>query len=170
MLAIDGPSGSGKSTFAAAVSDVLGSAPLVRMDDLYPGWDGLELAVPRLVEDVLEPLSRGRPGRYRRYDWHSARYAEEHEVPPADVVIVEGVACGAPDCAPYLTLLVWVDAPPEVRFARGMERDGEAYRPHWERWAAQEERHFHESRADRRADVVLATAAQGGGVTVRHRR
>jgi uridine kinase len=155
VLAIDGPSGSGKTTLASALRDVLGPVPVVHMDDLYPGWDGLEEAVPRLVHDVLEPLSRGAPGRYRRYDWPTGRYAEAHEVPAGETVVVEGVGSGATPCAPYLALLVWVEAPRDVRFARGVERGGEAYRPHWERWAAQEEQHFRLGRTRERADVVL---------------
>ena len=161
VLAIDGPSGSGKTTLAAAVHDVLVSVPLVHMDDLYPGWDGLVEGVPRLVRDVLEPLSRDQPGRYRRYDWAAGRYAETHEVPAGDTLLVEGVGCGAPAAAPYLSLIVWVEAAADVRFARGIERDGEAYRPHWERWALQEERHFRLARTRERADVVLQADPEG---------
>jgi uridine kinase len=158
VIAVDGPSGSGKTSLAAELSDVLGGSPVVHMDDLYPGWDGLADAVPRLLEWVLEPLSRGGVARYRRYDWGVGQYAEWHDVPTGDVLVVEGVACGALACAPYLSLLVWVDAPRDVRFARGMQRDGGAYRPHWERWSVQEERHFRVNRTRQRADVVLSTA------------
>jgi uridine kinase len=135
VLAVDGPSGSGKTVLADRLSGVLDGAPVVHMDDLYPGWDGLEDAVPRLVEWVLAPLARGEPARYRRYDWARGEYAEWCEVPAADVIVVEGVGSGAAACAPYLSLLVWVEADRDVRFARGIERDGETYRPHWLRWA-----------------------------------
>jgi uridine kinase len=154
VAAVDGPSGSGKTTLAAALAAALG-APVVHMDDLYPGWDGLAAAVPRLVEQVLDRLREGRPAAYRRYDWVAGRYAEEHAVPAADHLVVEGVASGSLPCAPALSLLVWVEAPLSLRFERGMERDGEAYRPHWERWAVQEAAHFAEHRTRERADLVL---------------
>ena len=157
VVAVDGPSGSGKSTFADHLSAALDGAPVVRMDDLYPGWDGLDDAVPRLLEWVLLPLSAGAPARYRRYDWDAGRYAEWHEVPTSDVVVVEGVASGARAGVPYVSLLVWVDAALDVRFERGMARDGEGYRPHWERWAAQEERHFAAEGTRARADVRVTT-------------
>jgi uridine kinase len=157
VVAVDGPSGSGKTALAAGLSDVLGGAPVVRMDDLYPGWDGLEDSVPRLVEWVLEPLARAEPARYRRWDWAGGAYAETHEVAGSDVLVVEGVGCGARACAPYLSLLVWVEAPHDVRFSRSMERDGEAYRPHWQRWARQEAAHFATEGTRDRADVVLIT-------------
>lgn len=161
VVAVDGPSGSGKTVLAALLSASLGDAPVVHMDDLYPGWDGLQDAVPRLVEWVLEPLSRNARARYRRFDWPTGRYAEWHELPPVPVLVVEGVGCGARACTPYLSTLVWVEAPRALRFARGIERDGEAYRPHWERWAKQEDAHFATEGTRSRADVRVDTATSG---------
>lgn len=161
VVAVDGPSGSGKTSLAAELATALDGAPVVHLDDLYPGWDGLEDIVPRLLEWVLEPLARGEPARYRRYDWPTGRYAEWHDVPPCPVLVVEGVASGARACAPYLSLLVWVDAPRDLRFARGMARDGEGYRPHWERWARQETAHFAAEGTRDRADVRLDGAVAG---------
>ena len=157
VVAVDGPSGSGKSTFATALAARLGSAQVVRMDDIYPGWDGLEAAVPLLRDGVLAPLARGARAAYRRFDWVRGTFAEAHEVPAAPVLVVEGVGCGARACAPWLSVLVWMEASPEVRHARGMDRDGETYRPHWERWAAQERTHFAAEGTRRRADLVVDT-------------
>jgi energy-coupling factor transporter ATP-binding protein EcfA2 len=163
VVAVDGPSGSGKTTLAAALAVALGTpsgpAPVVRLDDFYPGWDGLEAVVPRLVEWVLEPVAAGRPARYRRWDWTAGRYAEWHQASPPEpgTLVVDGVGSGARACAPYLSLLVWVEAPRDVRYARGMARDGEAYRPWWDGWAAQEERHFAREGTRARAAVVVAS-------------
>jgi uridine kinase len=161
VVAVDGPSGAGKSTLAAALATALGDAPVVHLDDVYPGWDGLDDAVPRLLEWVLEPLAKGAPARYRRFDWPSHEYAEWHDVPPAGVLVVEGVTSGARACAPYLSLLLWVEAPRELRMARGIERDGEAYRPHWERWAVQEDAHFAREDTRGRADEILSGTGPG---------
>jgi hypothetical protein len=51
-----------------------------------------------------------------------------------------------------------VEADREVRFARGIARDGEAYRPHWERWARQEGSLFAADGTRDRADIVLDTS------------
>ena len=158
VVAVDGPSGSGKTTLAAALAPLLGAA-VIHMDDLYPGWDGLAEAVPRLLDWVLEPLADGRPARYRRYDWHAGAYAEEHPVPAGGTLLLEGVACGARACAPHLSALLWVEAPLELRHARGIARDGEAYAPHWERWQRQEEAHFAVEGTRERADVRLDSRA-----------
>lgn len=158
VVALDGPSGSGKSTLAEELSPALDGAPVVHMDDIYPGWDGLEDAVPRLLEWVVEPLVTGGQARYRRYDWDRGRYAEWHVVPPSPVLVVEGVGSGARAAGPYLAALVWVDAPRDLRLERGIRRDGEAFRPHWERWAAQEDAHFAAEGTRARADVRFTTA------------
>lgn len=163
VVAVDGPSGSGKSTFATALAARLGGAQVVRMDDIYPGWDGLEAAVPLLRDGVLEPLARGERAAYLRFDWEREAFAEAHEVPAAPVLVVEGVGCGARACAPWLSVLVWMEASPEVRHGRGMDRDGETYRPHWERWAAQERRHFAAEGTRRRADLVVDTDPASAG-------
>jgi hypothetical protein len=160
VLAVDGRSGSGKTTLARDLAARAG-APLVRMDDLYPGWDGLAAAVPRLVDGVLEPLRAGRPAVYRRWDWVRGTEGDVREVPTTGVLVLEGVGCGAAACRPYLTALLWLQAPLPVRYARAMARDGEGYRPHWDRWAAQEERYLASDHPAEHADVRVDTGTDG---------
>lgn len=164
LVCVDGPSGSGKTTLAERLAAALDRPPVVHMDDLYPGWDGLADGVPRLLEWVVIPLSTGRPARYRRYDWVQGRYAEWHDLGVPELLVVEGVGCGARPVAARAALLVWVEAPQDERFRRGIERDGEAYRPHWERWARQEEAHFAVEGTRARADLRIA----GGHPEVPH--
>lgn len=154
VVAIDGPAGAGKTTLAARLSRLL-AAPTVHMDDLFPGWDGLAEAPGKLVEWVLAPLAAGRQAVYRRYDWEADAYAERVAVPESDVLIVEGCASGATAAGPYLSLLIWIDAPHDVRMARGIARDGEMFTPHWERWARQENAMFTAERTRERADLLI---------------
>jgi hypothetical protein len=160
LVCVDGPSGSGKTTFAGRLAAALGHPPLLRMDDLYPGWDGLADAVPLLHRQVVAPLQEGRPARYRRYDWDRGTYAEENDLGTPPLLVVEGVGAGARMIAAHAVLLVWVEAPRAERFRRGIARDGEAYRPHWQRWARQERAHFAaedtSARAHLRADGAPA--------------
>jgi uridine kinase len=158
VVAIDGRGGSGKSTLAERLVNILG-APVVRMDDLYPGWDGLAAAAPLLHRRILTPLAHGQPARYQRYDWSLDAYRDWVDVPPADVIVVEGCGSGSRIVAPLLTMLLWVEAPREVRFARGIERDGEQYRPLWERWARQEDAVFAAERTRERADYRIDGAS-----------
>jgi uridine kinase len=153
LVCVDGPSGSGKTSLATRLAAALGHPPLVHMDDLYPGWDGLADAVPLLHDRIVAPLAARAPARYRRYDWELGAYAEEHDLGVPPLLVVEGVASGARAVRDFTTLLVWVEAPRAERFRRGIERDGESYRPHWERWARQEAAHFAEDDTRAHADL-----------------
>ncbi|MET3808717.1 hypothetical protein ABIB25_005747 [Nakamurella sp. UYEF19] len=163
VVAIDGPSGAGKTTFAEQLRVALcalgRSCVVVHLDDLYPGWDGLDEVVPLTVAWILQPLASGRPPRYHRYDWNAGRYDDWHDVELPllgdPVLIVEGVGAGSRACRPYLASIVWVHAPDALRMERGLDRDGEAYRPHWERWAGQESALFKRENTAAHADVTI---------------
>ncbi len=162
VVGIDGPSGAGKTTFADYLAAELltqtGAVPqIVHMDDLYPGWDGLVEAVDLVTNQVLEPLSRGDDGLFRRWDWEASERRELIRVPVADWVLVEGVGSGSSPCRPHLSALAWLEADRKVRMARGIARDGESFRPHWERWAVQEEQLFEAEDTRTHATVILKT-------------
>ena len=175
LVCVDGPAGSGKSTLGAAVARAAaghGSALLLHMDDMYEGWDGLADALPRVGAGIVDPLRSGRPGRYHRYDWHAGRFAEAHDVEPVDVLVIEGVGSGAAAYADAITTLVWVEAPEELRVARGIERDGEEQLAHWLAWMADEAAVHARDRTRERADVLVdgtgaaaPVVAQAGGRT-----
>ena len=168
LVCVDGPSGAGKTTLAAALDrgfrDALRSpgvaadrahVRVLHMDNLYAGWDGLDAGIATLVEEVLGPLRRGAPGRYRRYDWHRDRWAEERVVEPCEVLVVEGVGSAPSACAEAVTCLVWVETPSDVRLERGVRRDGEQVRDLLHGWRAQEQEMFTRERTRQRADVVV---------------
>ncbi len=160
LVCVDGPAGSGKTTFAGelarAAHDGGGRVELVHMDDLYDGWTGLEGDLwPRLSAQVLEPLRRGRDGRYQRYDWTGGRFAGWVDVSVPDVLVLEGCGSGRRAADPDATALVWVEADPELRLRRGLERDGTQARPHWERWMVDEAQHFAREGTRDRADIRL---------------
>jgi uridine kinase len=158
LVAVDGPAGSGKTTLAAAVAvgcvAAGASAQVVHLDDLYAGWSGLDGDLwPRLSAQVLEPLRRGRPGRFQRYDWVAGRFADWVDVPVADVLVLEGCGSGRRDAVRDLGVLVWVEADDDTRLTRGLERDGADALPHWERWMRDEAAHFRREGTRERADV-----------------
>lgn len=156
LLGVDGRAGSGKTTLAVAVARRLG-APVLHMDDLYRGWDGLADAPAHLAEQVLAPLRRGRSGAYRRYDWAAGRLAERVLVPPDPVLVVEGCGTTVSPAGQLLDLRVWMDAAPVLRRRRGVARDGDVFAAQWERWAAQEADLFAVDGTPERADLRLCT-------------
>jgi uridine kinase len=114
---------------------------------------------PVLHEQVLAPLSEGRSGSYRRYDWHREEHAESRAVPVTDVLVVEGVGSWRREHAGLVTVLVWVEAPAAVRLERAVRRDGAHLAPHLLRWQRDEDR-LHAAEATRdQADVVVTDGA-----------
>ncbi|RKT83181.1 Uridine kinase [Saccharopolyspora antimicrobica] len=154
LVIIDGPAGSGKTTLADQLAEAL-SAQIVHMDDLYDGWNGMLAGVDRLGRQVLEPMAAGRDGRYQRYDWHAGEYAEWHDVPQAEHLIVEGCGAGARRFDGLSTLLVWVEDGEALRLTRTVARDGEGARDHLRAWMAAERAVYQAEGTARRADVRL---------------
>lgn len=145
VVLIDGCSGAGKSSLArrvAAAWPVAGRVQLIPLDSIYPGWDGLDAGVERALEWILRPHGRGYLGTWRRWDWERQQEAESHAVDPALGVIVEGSGILTAATAPIADVRIWVESAEQGRRARALARDGDAYRPHWDRWAAQERRHI----------------------------
>ena len=162
VVTLDGPSGAGKTTLARGIELALepaGPVAVVHMDHLYPGWDGLAQAAGLLTTQVLEPLARGERAAYRLWSWVRDEWAGTHEVPPCRFLVVEGCGSSVEPAGSYAAVSVFVDADLALRMRRGIERDGEAYRPQWQRWADQETALFSADATRERADLVLDTSS-----------
>jgi dephospho-CoA kinase len=142
VVLIDGGSGSGKTTLAAA---------LVRLEDFYPGWDGLESASAAIAHDVLRPKNPG----WQRWDWMTESAAEWHPLDPALPLVIEGCGCLSRANRALATFALWVELDAPTRKRRAIARDGDTYAPHWDRWAAQELSFGLREQPRLLADVVL---------------
>jgi uridine kinase len=155
---IDGRSGSGKTELASELAERTPGATLIRLDDIYPGWDGLDAASRHIHDHVLKPLAEGRRARWQRWDWSAAAPAEWHEVDPTHPVIIEG--CGALSRAnrALADVGIWVELDEATRRQRAMARDGDGYAPYWDRWAAQEAAFIAREHPRDLADRLVTTA------------
>jgi uridine kinase len=154
IVAIDGFSGAGKSTLAGRVlAEVSGT--VVHTDD-FAAWDNPLDWWPRLIEQVLMPLSMNKPAHYQRYDWDLQELAGWDRIEPGGLVVVEGMSSSREKFRPYLSLSVWVDAPRELRLERGIERDGESMRGAWLDWMASEDEWAAEEDPRSHADLIVS--------------
>jgi uridine kinase len=149
FVGIGGRGGAGKSTLAARVP----AAQVVSTDEF---WDGAGFDLERLRAEVFEPLLEGGAARYASWDWSAGRARGERSVTPEGIVIVEGVCALHRMYRDDYDVRVWVEAPYEVRLARGVARDGEAARATWvERWMPGEDRYVERDDPVACADVVV---------------
>ena len=163
ILLIDGRAGSGKSTLADEVQNEffkLGeSAPrVVHLDDLYPGWDGLQLGVEYLQRAILTPLSKREVAHYQIFDWESGERKEWREFSGGTPLIIEG--CGAinRNSIEFADLSIWLEESEETRKQRWIGREGSD--EHWSEWAAQELDFYARERSAELALTVLEPGAQ----------
>lgn len=163
LVLIDGPSGAGKSTLADALVDRWPGRPpqLVRLDDVYRGWSGLERAGVELSQTLVRPRARFQVGRWRRWDWVNQRPGAREHVPPGEALIVEGCGAFAAGGSARSALRIWVDAPDALRRRRALDRDGGAYDPYWGMWDRQWRHYVHRTVPAVRADVRLRAAPDG---------
>jgi hypothetical protein len=162
---IDGRSGSGKSTLAIQLHHAWTGSMVLRLDDIYPGWDGLLWAAEHLQRSLLEPRVAGRTGRWRQWDWATAAPSGWHTVEPGQRLIVEGIGALTPATRALADLGIWVDADDAERKRRALERDGDTYRPHWDRWAAQEVEYITRFQPRACADLIAAPTERGFAFT-----
>lgn len=160
IIGIDGRSGSGKTQLSELLEQSLSvkgiGVRVLNLDSIYPGWNGLEEGT-KTWQEISRNLRKGKPASYREWDWHADAPGPERTIDPAQepVIICEGVGASAGTC----DVRIVVKAPDELRYRRAIDRDGEMYRPHWKRWAAQEEALFAAYSATyAQADLIYRTA------------
>jgi hypothetical protein len=149
VLLLDGRSGAGKTVLARRLTAALPDVTLVSLDDVYPGWDGLAAgaaAVPGIIRD----------GDWTRWDWAADRVGAPASVARDGNLIVEGCGAISRESLALATHAWWLDLDDAERKRRALDRDGDAYAPHWDRWAAQEIDFAAREHPRELADLVIA--------------
>jgi molybdenum cofactor guanylyltransferase len=157
VVAVDGPSCAGKSILATALALRSGAA-VVEGDDFYrrtlPRLTAAEREAmsdaavvdavidwQRLRAEALLPLRARESARFQPYDWdaNDGRLAPPKIIPPADVIIVEGVYAARPELADLVDVAVYLGVDHQVRARRYAERGND---PDWQRFWERGEAHY----------------------------
>lgn len=160
LVGVDGHAGSGKSTFAGRLAAALGGAPVLHLDDVAT-HEQLFSWTQRLLREVIEPLGHGRTAHYRPYDWRARRFGPPRALPPAPVILLEGVGSGRRALRPHLALLLWMDMASEEAWTRGRARDGDEQHTFWDGWVEAERRHFADDPSRPFAEVLVQERTKG---------
>lgn len=142
IVGIDGRSGAGKTMLADELALAMPDTRLLRLDDVFRGWEGLGPGLAHVMTHAVAPLARGSAGRYQRWNWEEDHLGTWEEVPalrPGEVLLVEGCGAIAVPLDRYIDVAIWCHAPTPVRRRRAMERDHGRWEERWEQWARQEE-------------------------------
>ncbi|WP_438285466.1 uridine kinase family protein [Bacillus wiedmannii] len=168
IIGIDGCGGAGKSTLANKIKSDFSTVMVVHMNDFYlPSAKivnehptnksiGADFDWKRLLQEVLDPISNGLEGHYKRYDWEKDSLVGSHIVPACGIVIIEGVYATRQELAGMYDLKIWVNCPRETRIKRGIARDGEAARDMWENnWMVAEDMYVENHKPHEFVDFII---------------
>ncbi len=169
LVAIDGGSASGKTTLASELK-MLYDCNVFHMDDFYlrpeqrtaeryaePGGN---VDRERFFEEVLLPLSLGRPVLYRPFDCRTFTIGEGEKIAPKPLNVIEGAYSMHPALADSYDFSVFLKIPPRLQRDRILERNApEEAKLFFERWIPLEERYFEATRTAERCGLLMEADA-----------
>ena len=160
IVAIDGPAGAGKTTLAEHLSAALSlkyKVHTLHMDDLYNGWEN---AFDHHLSDSLALAAKAhqKSEKYSlaTFNWGLNYFNSPHEIPQAELLILEGVGSSQASIRPYLVASIWIDIDAEAGLVRVLNRDGNAISTQMQNWLRIQEQHFHDNDSQNAADFVLS--------------
>jgi uridine kinase len=161
IIAIDGPAGAGKTTLSEHLTAALSlkyKCAVIHMDSLYNGWDS-----PfdhHLRDSLLQAITAHKSGQgisLPRFDWQSNKFVSGENLPPSQLLILEGVGSSQRAVRPSLAATIWIDIDPKSGLERVLQRDGEAISEQMQQWLVIQEQHFRDEDSKNAADFELTT-------------
>jgi len=157
FIGIDGHGGAGKSTLARQLAERF-DAGVVQTDDFATEQNPLDWW-PLVIEHVFEPIRRGATELAYPVTYWFGDERPPVEQPVKPVMILEGVSALRREFRPYLDFGIFVNTPPAIAIARGIERDqdelGDEAAEFWAQWQASETFYIARDDPASYADVVV---------------
>ena len=170
VIAIDGHCGSGKTTLGTFLQSVY-DASLVHVDDFYLqksqrtkerySQPGGNFDRERLEEEVLLPLSEGKPVVYHWFDCSSLTLTQEKiTLPTKNMTIIEGSYSMYPSLRHYYDCSIFVDIEPDEQIARIKKRNPDLIDDFIEKWIPLENTYFDAFDVKNACDITITTTTQ----------
>ena len=165
LIAIDGRCAAGKTTLTKRLSSIL-NCSVIHMDHFFLRPEqrtkerlaqaGGNVDRERFEKEVLKPLKAGKAFTYRVFGCHQMSLAEEIEIVPTPVVIIEGAYSCHPEFVQAWDLTIFVDIDKEEQLKRIEKRNGKEQVPMFvNRWIHMEEDYFKEFQVKENCRLLL---------------
>ena len=164
IIAIDGNCAAGKTTLAEFVKSVYG-CNVFSMDDFFlknsekteerqkkPGGNADH---ERFLSEVIKPLVKGVPVKYRAFDCKTQKLNEPIFVKPTQINVIEGVYCLHPALSDVYDIKVFLSLDEKEQSRRLMERNAAMYEKFVNQWIPLENRYFEAFDIKAKCDFVF---------------
>ena len=165
VICIEGGSASGKTTLAQILNEVY-DCNVFHTDDFFLRPEqrtvqrlaevGGNLDRERFLDEVVKPLRKSKPVRYRPFDCSSQSLGEPITVTPKKLTVVEGVYSMHPAFDEYYNLSVFLDISSERQRARILKRNATSLANRFfEEWIPLEKEYFSKMRVKERCSLSI---------------
>ncbi|MCI9078765.1 MAG: uridine kinase [Lachnospiraceae bacterium] len=165
LIAIDGRCAAGKTTLAFMVKEKI-DCNVIHMDHFFlQPWQrtkerlqepGGNVDYVRVKEEVLLPLSHGKPFSYQPFDCKSMELSAPVKIKPAMAAIIEGSYSCHPVLWDFYDLRIFLDINAKEQLQRIKHRNGvEAAQVFIDKWIPMEEKYFMEYNIRKRCDFIF---------------
>lgn len=165
-VAIEGGSGSGKTTLCRMLSDIY-DCTVFHMDDFFlqPEQRTTErFAEPggnvdreRFLSEVLQPMGKGEPFSYRKFDCSSMSLGESVTVVPKKLIVTEGAYSMHPELALHYDFSVFLDISSDLQKKRITQRNTPSSAERFfNEWIPLENKYFSEMKIKERCDMIIS--------------
>lgn len=169
LVAVDGRCASGKTTFAARCAQLFEDCQVFHMDDFFLPPDkhtperlaapGGNIDYERAAAELFEPLSRGEPAVFERFDCASGEMLPPQGVPCGRLNIIEGSYSLHPALAGYSQVHLFFTCDSEIQSARLAQREApERLEKFHKKWIPMEEAYFEGLSIENQCDIVIDTS------------
>ena len=152
IIAIDGRCASGKTTLTQVISEQL-DCNVIHMDDFFLrpeqrtperlNTPGENIDHERFLEEVLIPLSKGLPVKYRPFECHKMDFGNEIFLTPKKINIVEGSYACHHALRGYYDYTFFLTVSEDEQIQRIINREGvEKAKIFMKKWIPLEEEYF----------------------------